>query len=177
MLVNVAQLLKEPVGSTRIVKVNEYIYNIGNEQKQSITGEILIIRIDRGILVEGTLSTTGKGNCARCLKPADYTCQFDIAEEFVPIIDINTQSTAEIKDGSFIIDSRHNIDLSELLYQYATMAKPMKTLCKEDCEGICPVCGQNLNEKKCNCVVDDEKSPWAKLRNFKKEGKINGSSS
>jgi uncharacterized protein len=177
MLVNVAQLLKEPVGSTRTVNVNEYINNIGNEQKQSVTGEILIIRIDKGILVEGRLSTIGQGNCARCLKTVDYTCQFNIEEEFVPTIDINTQSAAEIKDGFFTIDSHHNIDLSDLLYQYAAMAKPMKTLCKEDCAGICPVCGQNLNEKKCNCNIDDEKSPWAKLKNLKKEGKINGSSS
>ena len=59
MLVNIAQLLKEPVGSTRTVNINEYINNIGNEQKQSVTGKILIIRIDKGILVEGKLSTIG----------------------------------------------------------------------------------------------------------------------
>ena len=171
MLVNVAQLLKEPVGSTRVVNVNEYINNIGPEGKQNVKGKISIIRIDKGILVEGKLSTIGQSNCARCLKPVDYTCQFDIEEEFIPTIDVNTRSVPEIKDGSFTIDSHHNIDLSELFYQYAAMTKPMKTLCKEDCAGICPVCGQNLNERKCNCIIDDEKSPWVKLKNLKRREK------
>lgn len=177
MLVNVAQLLNEPVGSKRTLKVDEYIDDKGNEQKQNITGEILIIRIDKGILVEGKLSTIRHGNCARCLKPIDYAYKFDIEEEFVPTIDINTQLAVEVTDDAFTIDSHHNIDLSALMYQYASMAKPMKTLCKEDCAGICHVCGQNLNNGKCNCIMDDDNSPWFKLKTLKKEGKINGSSS
>ena len=177
MLINVSQLLKEPVGSTRNINIDEYINNIGYVQKQNVTGEISIIRIDKGILVEGKLSTVGKGNCARCLKPIDYTYKFNFKEEFVPTIEARTPSTSEIKDGAFTIDAHHNIDLSELFYQYASMAKPMKILCKEDCAGICPVCGQNLNMKKCNCIKNYNKSPWSKLKNLKKEGKINGSSS
>jgi uncharacterized protein len=170
MLVNVAQLLKEPVGSTRNLNIDECIDETGEISKQNVTGALVIIRIDKGILVQGKLYAARQGNCARCLKPIDYTYEFNIAEEFVPTIDINTQMAVEVQDDAFTIDSRHNIDLSELLYQYTSIARPMKTLCREDCAGICPVCGQDLNNGKCNCVADND-TRWLKLKNLKKEGK------
>jgi uncharacterized protein len=171
MLVNVAQLLKEPVGSTRRYSVNEDITDANSTNKQNIRGEITIIRIDKGILVDGNLSTVRHGNCARCLIPVDYRYEFEVEEEFVPTIDINTDQTIEVQDDVFKIDTHHNINLSDLFSQYALMAIPMKTLCRDDCAGICPVCGQNLNKGKCNCVIDNSDIRWSKLKNLKKEGK------
>jgi uncharacterized protein len=177
MQVNVAQLLKEPVGSTRTYQIDEFL-NAGSDiNEQSAKGEILFIRIEKGIFVKGQISTVRHGTCARCLKPIDYNYKYNIEEEFLPTVDINTGFNLEVEDSTFIIDSHHNIDLSELLYQYASMNKPMKILCNKNCAGICQICGQDLNKGKCKCKSGDYDSRWYKLKNMKKEGKIDGTSS
>lgn len=60
------------------------------------------------------------------------------------------------------------LDLDELLYSEVIVSLPMKHLCKEDCKGICPKCGKNLNEGKCGCPekeIDPRLSALAELLN------------
>ncbi len=60
------------------------------------------------------------------------------------------------------------LDLDELLYSEVIVNLPMKHLCKEDCKGICPKCGKNLNEGKCGCPekeIDPRLSALAELLN------------
>ena len=59
------------------------------------------------------------------------------------------------------------IDLSEDVIDFANLAIPMKNLCSEDCKGLCPRCGINLNEKKCNCNEDDSLYYWEPLQKLK----------
>lgn len=176
MQVNVAQLLKEPVGSTRTYDIDE-VLSANSTDEQFLTGEIKFTRIEKGIFVKGEITTSGHGACARCLKPVDYTCLFNVEEEFLPSMDINTGLNLKVENGTFVIDSHHNINLTELFCQYTSMSRPMKLLCREDCAGICQICGQNLNYGNCNCKSDEYDARWSKLNNIKKGGKINGSAS
>lgn len=60
------------------------------------------------------------------------------------------------------------LDLDELLYSEVIVNLPMKHLCKEDCKGICPKCGKNLNDGKCGCPekeIDPRLSALAELLN------------
>ncbi|MBQ2286829.1 MAG: DUF177 domain-containing protein [Clostridia bacterium] len=60
------------------------------------------------------------------------------------------------------------LDLDELLYSEVIVSLPMKHLCKEDCKGICPKCGKNLNDGKCGCPekeIDPRLSALAELLN------------
>ena len=58
------------------------------------------------------------------------------------------------------------LDLSEAVRQYALLALPMKPLCQEDCAGLCPQCGANLNGGSCSCGRDCISSPWAQLKSL-----------
>ncbi len=75
---------------------------------------------------------------------------------FYPSIDILTGLPQGLPEedasSSFTIDEHHILDTSEMIRQYCLLAIPMKPLCRVDCAGLCPDCGANLNENKCQCV-------------------------
>lgn len=174
MQVNIAQLLKEPVGSCRSMTVDEIV---GHENGEvfNVTGSITLTHTDKGILASGNINCRVKGICYRCLEPLEKTIGYNFEEEYLPTIDINTGLPVFNQGDTFLIDNHHNLDLSEAIYQYACMSLPMKFLCQENCAGICPYCGQNLNRGKCKCKLEMHDERWSKLLTLKKEGKINGS--
>jgi uncharacterized protein len=163
MLINVSQQLKGPIGAVRDYEVNEGVDVAGS--RTMVTGEIELVRTDQGILARGTLYTQLEVDCSRCL--ASFTCPLvlNIEEEYFPTIDIVTGAPLSLLDepGCFTIDERHILDLTEAIRQYAILAIPMKPLCREDCAGLCPHCGRNLNLGSCSCPSEAIDPRWAVL--------------
>ena len=88
---------------------------------------------DRGtIYLSGILTTKVKITCDRCMGEMVHSIESEVKESFGSL----TQST---------------IDLGPTIVETVLISLPMKALCHEECKGICPVCGENLNEKSCNC--------------------------
>ena len=116
--------------------------------KVEIVGEI--VNDDSNLKISGKIYCRRKFNCDRCLTEAEenQVCEFE--EEI---------SQAEISDGI--------LDITELLRDTLIAAQPIKNLCKADCKGLCPKCGQNLNEKECNCQKLNIDSRLVPLLKFK----------
>lgn len=166
MQINVSQLLKEPIGSTRNYEVNETVDITGDGIGSQVQGEVMLTRTNRGILVQGTLHTEVEATCSRCLSLFSCPLIFNIEEEYFPVMDVLTGAPLSLPDepGSFTIDERHVLDLTEALRQYALLAIPMKLLCREDCAGLCPSCGHNLNLGVCDCQSREADPRWSKLK-------------
>ena len=150
--INVAQFLKSPIGTTRTYEIDEPV-NIGDENPL-VRGAVTFLRTNRGILVKGRLKTSVPLTCSRCLSQFAQPLTLDIEEEFFPTIDILTGAAASPPDDepeAFTIDQNNVLDLSEAIRQYVLLTTPMKPLCREDCQGLCPACGTNLNANTCNC--------------------------
>jgi len=64
-------------------------------------------------------------------------------------------------------DSTH-VDLAEDVRQFVVLGLPQKMLCREDCAGLCPSCGLNLNLGKCECKNDESDSRWSELQKILK---------
>lgn len=141
MVIDVSQQLKEPVGSERHYRISEN----GDASTACIEGEVSLLRTDRGILVRCRLNTTATAVCSRCLESFEQPLSLDIEEEYL--------ITRE--GGSFTIDENREIDLTEAVRQYSLLALPMKPLCREDCAGLCPRCGKNLNLGPCGCAQEE----------------------
>ena len=58
------------------------------------------------------------------------------------------------------------IELDDVLREYILLALPMQKLCKEDCKGICPVCGQNRNQVDCQCKTTPMDPRWESLKSL-----------
>jgi uncharacterized protein len=89
----------------------------------------------------------------------------DIEEEYFPVADVVSGASLPLPDepGCFTIDEHHLLDLTGAVCQYMLLAIPMKPLCHEECAGLCPACGQNLNQGLCNCPPQESESPWSEL--------------
>lgn len=74
-----------------------------------------------------------------------------------------TGEAIEADPDEFRIDGRNHLDLSEAVRQYEQAALPIQPVCREDCAGLCPVCGQNLNERRCDCEQPEPEGAWAGL--------------
>lgn len=99
--------------------------------------------------------------CARCLKMVDVQLPVEIHERF---------SASAAKEDDDIFPLVHdNIYVNDVLEQNLFVALPLKVLCKEDCKGLCPVCGCDRNETDCDCELEDIDPRLAVLKDFLKD--------
>jgi len=161
MRFNVAQQLKEHVGSVRQYDVDET-----DGDGLPVRGKIQLLRTNRSILVTGSLETIAREECSRCLEQFEYPLKIDIEEEYFltrdPVTGLALPPPTEA--GAFLINENHILDLGEAVRQYKIMALPMKPVCREDCAGLCPQCGRNLNYVTCDCKLALPDPRWAQLQ-------------
>ena len=154
--INVSQLLKLPIGATREYDIDEPVRISDNTPV--VRGSVSLLRTNRGILVTGRLEVDVELTCARCLNQFSQPLTLSIEEEYFPSIDILTGApigAPEDEPGAFTIDDNNILDLGEAIRQYSLLAVPIKPLCREDCPGLCPVCGANLSVVSCDCPRDN----------------------
>lgn len=168
MEINVSQLLKEPIGSSRKYTIDEAFDFGGDKRDRRVSGEVSLLRTQRGVLARGELHTELELTCSRCLSEFDYPLQINFEEEYIQTVDVSSGLPLSSSDepGSFAIDEHHVIDLNEAIRQYALLTVPMKPLCREDCAGLCQECGHNLNQGPCGCPVRTVEPRWSKLMNL-----------
>ncbi len=168
MQINVAQQLRSAIGNVKEHDVNVVMDVTGYGNTSRLQGKVSLTRTDRGILVEGVLNTDVELACSRCLSLFECPLSLKIEEEYFPTVDVVSGASLPVPDeiGGFTIDENHELDLTEAVHQYALLAVPMKPLCRQDCAGLCPVCGQNLNLGECKCPPQAADPRWAKLKHF-----------
>lgn len=166
MQINVAQQLRSAIGTEKEHDVDVVMDVTGDGNTSRLQGKVSLTRTDRGILLKGVLKTEVELACSRCLNPFPCPLTLKIAEEYFPTVDVVSGVPLPLPDefGCFTIDENHELDLTDAVHQYALLAIPMKPLCRQDCAGLCPVCGQNLNLGECNCLPLEADPRWAKLK-------------
>lgn len=164
MQYNVAQLLKDPIGSTRDYRLEEAFTGVAR-LADGVSGLLQLMKTHQGILVTADLSVETRISCARCLSECSLGIALSVEEEFFPIVDVQTGRRLDVPDGaeSLRIDASHNLELSEMLRQYILTDTPLKPLCRPQCRGLCQGCGINLNETACQCSGGGVDPRWGKL--------------
>lgn len=157
--------------------VDEDGYRLGEHEFTLPAGldyDLMLINAGEGILATGIVRAHVIGTCDRCLEPAEFDLAAEVDEYFLFKAPSETESLGDDEeDVDFsLVGDDHTIDLSEALMSAVLMETPFVVLCREDCRGLCPVCGQNLNEHDCGHAAQAEEerlseSPFAVLRNLK----------
>lgn len=98
--------------------------------------------------------------CDRCLKEISETLTFDF--ERMISSDINSVSNDNDIDSDIIYISESGIDIDIAVTEELVLELPIYRLCKEDCKGLCPKCGKNLNQGECSCSDEKEIDPRLK---------------
>jgi uncharacterized protein len=153
---NVGFLLSEGVGYQRVIDLDLPRIQVADDfELDYLQGELRLSRNSRGILIQGLLETSIVSECARCLTPTLVPVDFQIEELF---------SYPPDPDADYSVDDTGILDLAPLLREEAILAIPMGALCRPDCAGLCPQCGQNWNEGPCDCEPDEIDPRFAVLR-------------
>ena len=155
MIFNVAQLMKSPVGTSLISDIEENNIQLDEDLKvvSPIIGHVRMRRVNQGLLIDGWVDLTLAFTCTRCLKNFEQPIHVTFEERFYPTVDVVTGVPLPPieEDEVFPIDAHHEVDLTEAIRQNILVDLPMVTLCKEDCAGLCPQCGHDLNLGPCDC--------------------------
>jgi uncharacterized protein len=121
--------------------------------------------IGKALLVYGKFSGRVRLACARCLRDVITDVAGNIDEQFsLPGItdpDLELIDQEEPQEAAF---SKQILNVSELIRQELLISLPLRVLCQEDCKGLCPTCGQDLNEKQCDCPPEMGHPAWETLR-------------
>lgn len=116
---------------------------------------------------QGRMAATLALECSRCLAPFTLPVEGEVNTVFLPAEEEGVK--AEEPDAESIdaqLYEGDEIDLFIPLRDQVALAIPMRPLCREDCKGLCPRCGANLNEKSCACVTPTGDPRLAALKKF-----------
>ncbi|MEQ1757915.1 MAG: DUF177 domain-containing protein [Vicinamibacterales bacterium] len=116
----------------------------------------------------GDVRTTLELGCSRCAEPFQLPVSSSFDVRYWPMADAERDAEAELSEDdletSYYADDQ--IDLNELMREQFYLALPMKPLCQEDCRGLCPHCGTNLNTARCSCTPVWEDPRLAALKSL-----------
>ncbi len=130
--------------------------------------EVKVRVVKKGIRVHmsGTVKTKLTLTCSRCLEEYTRDMESKFQIELVPVETMGDRQEVELeeKDLEVVFFQNGLIDFEQMIIDQINLSIPMKPLCKEDCKGLCPVCGANLNQTQCGHSVKVVDPRLAKLK-------------
>lgn len=124
------------------------------------------------IRVRGHVETGVRVGCDRCLAPVEMPLEVEFETAFIPQERAAGQADHVellVEDMGLAAFEGDAVDLDELVREQILLALPNRQLCREDCRGLCPDCGADLNAGRCGCARDEADPRWAALADWKKE--------
>lgn len=125
-------------------------------EEVAVKGEF--VGTDQTISVTAEITAHVYSQCARCLEPVDAPIEATMDAEFV--------REPEPSDPDLYSFEGFTIDITEAVKDALVLELPLRFLCKEDCKGLCPQCGTNLNTGSCACQREDDDNPFSVLRSI-----------
>ena len=118
------------------------------------------------IRVRGRLSVRMEAECDVCLDIAAYPLEveFDLFYQPAAAGPRKEEVALRLEDSELDFYEGEGLELEDVLREQVLLALPMHRVCREDCQGICPVCGANRNRVQCGCRQKAPDDRWAALR-------------
>ena len=145
-----AEAFQFPFGSFPIVKKSPLYLRVENRGKK-------VLRL------EGRIDLSVSIPCARCLEEVVTALPLEFERE--ADMKLTDEERLDALDESDFLNG-YNLDVDKLVYGEALLNWPTRVLCKEDCKGLCRVCGQNLNRGTCSCDRTELDPRMAKIRDI-----------
>ncbi len=128
------------------------------------------VRVDSpGFRLEAALIYSQTVACDRCLTPIVQDVESEIGLLVIADAPQPTEEEVELttEDLEILFLEGEELDAQRILVEQLQLNVPMRTLCKEDCRGLCPRCGANRNLESCTCEVSEVDPRWEALRGLK----------
>lgn len=130
----------------------------------------LVVRLEAqqagpDVVVRGRVTGTFSMECRRCLDPVAV----ETDEELARLYREGDERVEEESEEVLTLPPGPELDLKEPVRETVLLAAPRYVYCRDECQGLCPQCGTNLNVSTCECAVDEADERWAPLRRLKAE--------
>lgn len=157
---NVGFILHQEVGYRHEFSFDLPEVKIGEDiELRGLAGTLAVGRTAQGLLLQGEFAAETELACVRCLGCFDQGLSWNFTELYA----ISEKSVTE---SGLIVPEDAQIDLEPLIREYAWLEVPISPLCRSDCKGLCPVCGQDLNLRDCGHRPGAGTSHFAALEDF-----------
>jgi len=131
-------------GDSRVIPFDiPYIHLSPDLDLTDINGNAQFTRTANGVLATIRIKANVQAECVRCLREFTLPLEVDFKELYASKRD-------SVSDSGLLFPEDGRIDLSPLLREYMLLEKPINSICSAECKGLCPVCGENLNEVECH---------------------------
>jgi uncharacterized protein len=174
MLITLLDLEREPLEFDLSLQPEAIDYGPDIEQSGPlhVAGRADLIEEHRGpkevvpdIRVRAKYQGKVEVGCARCLEPVEHALEGDFDLIFRPLgvdagSDDHSISASETEIGYY---HKSGLVLEDVLREQVLLSLPARTLCQQDCKGLCPRCGQNLNSDTCACEAAPADPRWSAL--------------
>jgi len=122
----------------------------------------------REAVVDGHVDSCVQVNCDRCLKAIQFPVSSDFSLEYITGGDYEESQVAELTEDlmSVSVFDGESIDLDQIVKEQILLAVPARALCKDDCLGICPECGNDRNAGECDCETKEVDPRWSALKDL-----------
>ena len=163
MLLGLSKIIDSPDASVPFstsVDLSDLRYGISCPVSEPVLAQGVVRNTAGVLLMKGSVTTTIHGICDRCA--AEFTRDIDFPIDVVLVTELASEENEDEWVFPLVGDSA---DLDDIVRTVFVLNLDSKLLCKEDCKGLCPRCGKNLNDGKCTC--EKELDPrLAALRQF-----------
>jgi uncharacterized protein len=139
-------------------------------QRSPLHAKAFLQKVDGYVHVQGTIDVELGLTCHRCLEEYPFHAHSD----FFYVLTAQTETQAEEREldeedmESLSFDGVH-IFLGDMFREQVMLLLPMRNLCKQDCKGLCSICGANLNKESCQCKREFLNSAFSELESLKKQ--------
>ena len=124
-------------------------------------------RAGQQVRLAGSISAIVEFDCDRCLKPLSVAVDQSFDLLYIPPLGSEEEHELGEDDLSIAFYQGDQIDVDDLVREQIELALPMARLCSDECRGLCPDCGANLNEAECACKLEQVDPRWAALKELK----------
>jgi len=174
MIIDVSNILKE-VGASKEFEgglpLEDMIYQgekIGFLTPVNVSGSIT--NVGEFLILNANANVKLQLQCSSCAQPFDSRLKFDL--------DAKLKKVEDPDDPDIFVYDGNSVDLRDIVLEYLLLALPIRKQCCQECKGLCPYCGCNLNEEQCNCELsldyEEEYEVDSRLEALKNVLTVNG---
>jgi uncharacterized protein len=158
--INVGFIVHEEVGYTHDFPFDFDRIQVADDLTlRRLQGTAQMGRTPQGLLLQGGFSAETSLECVRCLKEFDRPLSWELTELYA-------FGPKSVSDSDLLLPEDAQIDLAPLMRDYALLEVPINPICRPDCKGLCPVCGQDLNFRDCGHRPFEDESPFSALKSI-----------
>lgn len=146
---NFGFLLEADFGTSRLIELDYPSIKLDDDVTLTpLRGSFTATRTTEGIYIQGQLESSMSLECVRCLDEAIVHVDFSLDELFF-------YPPHSAPEGEPSVGEDGIIDLAPLVRELSLLSVPIKVLCQPNCQGLCQICGANLNLGDCGCESDE----------------------